>query len=517
MTRHLFLRRFGIVVVAIVAVGLTSNAPASAGTYVVRSCNVPGYAPTSAALWKWQQAGYTAAFNDCAVGGGFGLDALWLTKSTVSEVLVARPTSGPKSAIRIRRARLWLVARLEGSGSTMYVTTRTNSAAGGVEQTVLFGKPGGDTLSSPYETPLLPEDTTRFRVVLACSVNAPDDCHPGHTRQLEIKAAQVTLAEDVAPAVKLRSGTLTSGGPQTGLRSVGYAVGDQESGVAKVEGLLGDTVVGLRSLASACSYAEFNACPAGDNDELVVDTRGVPDGTYSFRLRVTDAAGNRIAEQAPNPIVVSNGEIASSKLRLVARFVKPNGSTVTAKYGRRLAIRGRLTDSTGHVLGHAQVGAIERRALTGATMRTRLLRTDAKGKFAYKVRARGPSRSIAFEASAQVDGVSAFVRRTLKLRVRAASTLAVSLKGVRVRYSGRIASRPVPAAGKLIVMQGRVPGGTWQTFATRRSNRRGHFAGNYRLRVHRPGVTLQFRVRVPSEASYPYVAGYGPTVTKRVR
>lgn len=517
MTRqHAYARRLASMCVLTLAAGLASSEPANAGSYNVRSCNVPGFAPTTVALWQWENAGYTAPFNDCAAGGGFGLDALWLTRSTDSEVLIARPTAGPRSAIRIRRVRLWLIARLDGYGSSMYVLTRTNTPAG-VEQTVLYGKPGADTRDRPYETPLLPEGATRFRVVLACSVNHPDDCHPASQRQLDIKGAEITLAEDVPPAIELRSGTLASDGPQVGTRTIGYAVTDKESGVLKVEGLLGDTVVGTRDLSGVCSYAELNACPAADADELVVDTRAVPDGSYAFRLRVTDAAGNRVATPMSHPVVINNGGTVNSNVRLTARFLGNGRSTTTSRYRRRIAIRGRLTDVAGRAIPKAGIQVIERHAQTGANLRARQVSTDTRGRFGYRVRATGPSRSIRLEYAAKVHGEDALGRRTLHLRVQAASALRVGLRGVRVRYAGRVISRPIPSRGKLVVMQGRVPGGSWQTFATKRTNRRGRFSGGYHLRVYRPGVTLQFRVRVPRERGYPYATGYGRIVTKKVR
>jgi hypothetical protein len=102
------------------------------------------------------------------------------------------------------------------------------------------------------------------------------------------------------------------------------------------------------------------------------------------------------------------------------------------------------------------------------------------------------------------------------LRVRASASLRVALKGIVVRYRGRVLSKPLPRRGKLVEIQGRAPGAGWKTFATRRADRRGGFAGTYRLRIRRPGVRLQFRVRVPAENGYPFVAHAGRAVTRIV-
>jgi hypothetical protein len=50
-----------------------------------------------------------------------------------------------------------------------------------------------------------------------------------------------------------------------------------------------------------------------------------------------------------------------------------------------------------------------------------------------------------------------------------------------------------------------------------RTDRRGRFSGTYRLRARRSGVSVQIRVLVPTQRSYPYLAYTGHPVTLRVR
>ena len=123
------------------------------------------------------------------------------------------------------------------------------------------------------------------------------------------------------------------------------------------------------------------------------------------------------------------------------------------------------------------------------------------------------SRRIEVSSSAPAGGTP----RKLRLLVRAASTLGVTLRGVLVTYKGRVTAQPLPRAGKRIYLQGRAKGGVWQRFATRRTDASGRFAGRYRLRVRRPGVKLQFRVEIPRERGYPYVARTGLPTTRTVR
>ena len=128
--------------------------------------------------------------------------------------------------------------------------------------------------------------------------------------------------------------------------------------------------------------------------------------------------------------------------------------------------------------------------------------TRPDGSFSLRLRARGPSRSLRVRYGQ--DGSVLAVSSELRLGVRAASTLRASLRGTRIRYSGRVLTRPIPTHGKRVTLQGRAPGYAWATFATRRTDRRGRFAGTYRLPLRRPGVKLQIRVVVPTEKSYPY-------------
>ncbi len=247
---------------------------------------------------------------------------------------------------------------------------------------------------------------------------------------------------------------------------------------------------------------------------------------YPLALRVTDAAGNEQAVQASTVIQVDNGaggregqlngSGASQNARLVASFASNRRSNLTARYGQRVIIRGRLTQSNGDPIGGARVGVEERPTSVDARVRHRGLTTARDGSFTYTIARRATSRSLKFQYRADPNDTHVVTRR-LTLRVKASSTLRVSLHGILVRYRGRVLTRPLPRAGKRVDIQGRAPGGAWKTFAQRQTNRRGYFSGTYRLRVHRPGIRLQFRVRVPSESGYPFVGHAGRTVTRIVR
>lgn len=301
-----------------------------------------------------------------------------------------------------------------------------------------------------------------------------------------------------------------------GERTVSFEASDFQSGVARVEMLVDSRAVASQNLVSSrCRYESWNACEETASGDLVVDTRQVPDGTYTAQLRVTDAAGNQKTVQAEQPVVIANGAAAGPPTaRLEARFAGRKRTTIVKNWAASAVVSGKLTSLAGAPLGGAEVKVSEIVGGGGkggqATVRTR-----ANGRFTYRVAPRRSSRRIRFQYLAPG---SAPVAKDVRVQVRSASSFRASLRGVTLTYSGQVKSKPLPARGKLVYIQGRAKGASWQTFATRRASRRsGTFSGRYRLRVRRPGVYLQFRAVLPAEAGYPYEASTGAVVTKRVR
>ena len=119
-----------------------------------------------------------------------------------------------------------------------------------------------------------------------------------------------------------------------------YAAADPQSGLAKVEVLLGDTVVESHDLTSRCFYADFTVCPASDDDTLEVDTRAVPNGSYDLAVRVRDAAGNERVVRGAHPVEVANESPpgADRSFAVVAKFSDTSRTTVTVPYGRRVVV-----------------------------------------------------------------------------------------------------------------------------------------------------------------------------------
>jgi hypothetical protein len=483
---------------------------AQAGTYVIRNCNVPGELGKPVGPWVMNSTPGSFSNDDCAGGGGFGINAGSLPAGTSTGVELFTPPT-----VAIRRIRVWMVVRLRNTGINQLFAVAVNGTAGASNVVDLFGSPGGSTLTAPYVSPLLPADTSYFMVFVNCGGGVGDPCVPVDTNVLDVHGVESTLEENVVPTGTITGGELLSGTPQSGTRALGFNVSDLDSGVETVTVLLGGTPAGTADFMADCAFADVAACPTVRSGSVPVDTRKVTDGIYPVSMRIKDAAGNEETVTSPTAIQVVNGVTTAGAgkapitgARLIASFARNHRTSFTAGYGRRIRIRGRLVDSDNTPLAGATVQADELPASLSRERSTVALKTAADGSFVYTVRP-GPSRTIQLS----YGGAS----QRLRLRVKASATLAVKLAGILVRYRGRVVSAPLPRRGKLVEIQGRAPGAAWKTFARLRTDRHGAYAGTYRLRIHRPGVRLEFRVRVPRERGYPFVAHAGRVVGRTVR
>ena len=165
---------------------------------------------------------------------------------------------------------------------------------------------------------------------------------------------ELTLREDVAPVVASPTGNLLDAGVQTGVRALTYAASDSQSGISKVEALLGETVVASRDVTAQCSYSDFTVCPDAQSETLQIDTRAVANGPHRLAMRVRDAAGNERLTHVETPVHVFNeaaptaGSTESDAVQvygLSASFKGTSRSTLTVPYGQRVVVRGRLTQN----------------------------------------------------------------------------------------------------------------------------------------------------------------------------
>lgn len=499
---------------------------------MMRSCDVPGQPPAPIGPWRAVPAPTTTFVDQCSAGGGLGFSlpfARVMSNQTSASLNLAAPTEGGGS-IAFERFRVWANLRLATTGGPLRVDGVATTAG---QPASLEHVSGGFDEHAPIEF-LARSPVTTLGLVLTCGDSdrpraepAPIDCHAEADVPLLLRGIEVTLREEVAPRGSATGGTLLGELPVSGVRTLDYAVSDEESGVAKIEALIADKVAATKNLVGSCPYAGWAACPRADRDRFTVDTRNVPDGRYPVTLRIVDAAGNRRdeqvqlidvrnAESAERPETPPRAEITAASpivgATLTARFGRSPRSTVVVPFGRRVTVRGRLGGTPRAALAGARIDVLERPLTSGSReVEVGSTRTRSDGTFSYVLASARPSRVVRLRYG------STTTARALRINVRAASTLKATLTGTLVRFSGRILSRPVPPAGKRVILQGKAPGYAWTRFTTVRSDPRGSFAGSYRLRVRRPGVRLQIRALLPAERGHPYVSGRTKAVVLQVR
>jgi hypothetical protein len=518
-------RRAGAVLALFVG-GLAAPQPSVAGTYVMRNCDVPGYPRAPIGPWLSTTAPNVVAVDNCAGGGGFSfaLPTRSIIEGTAPSLDLVTPNDAARQDIAFELVRIWMSARLTGTGSPLSVALGT-----GFGTFAAFESPGKDALETPVGQAL--SNVSHVRLDLTCdrpedrpaggSRSATGPCYANDPVPLEVRGLEVTLSEDIPPAGSAVAGTVLAGQPVSGVQGLEYSASDEQSGLVRVEAVIGEVVVGAEDVSASCLYADFTACPTVDRGTLSIDTGRVADGRHELSLRIFDAAGNR-KELPVQSIVVQNSlslptspEIvvpAAGSAHVTAGFAGSSRSSLVVPFGQRVTVRGRLTSTSGPGLSKARVDVFESSGRAGdQEVAAGHAQTRSDGTFSYKLEARRPSRTVRLAyGSIASSGL-------LKVRVRAGSTLKATLRGTTVRFSGRVLSRPLPGAGKLVWLQGRAPGYAWAPFAKLRADRHGRFSGSYRLRAHRPGVKLQFRVVVPAERGYRYLGNSGTPITLKVR
>lgn len=396
------------------------------------------------------------------------------------------------------------------------------------------------------------EDTRPLGAVTKWYINAACDgvtgqfCMPrsGVMAMARVHAAEFTLRDPDGPTAGTPSGRLTSATTHAGTELISFTAADAVSGVYRA-------VVEVNGRAAATSVVDDNdgrcadagvdptspyeflyrePCRKNVRHELALDTRTLGDGTHSIRVLVEDASGNRTTVWSSPEFVVRNtaagaagsggqssgpsasgpGHGAGSAAKgaapcatsggISARFTRNDASRLTVTHGQTFGVHGRAPADADIDVFHVRGSRV---TPVGS------LRASAGGTFVERVRARHGSGRIYLCGPGISTSLTLRVKATVSFKVR------ISNWGL-VRYFGRVSTGQIPKGGKIVAVQGKA-GPSWQTFALRRTDRTGRFKGRYRLRVVRPGAKLRFRVRVPSEAGYPFVGVVSKPVAKRVR
>ncbi len=285
-----------------------------------------------------------------------------------------------------------------------------------------------------------------------------------------------------------------------------------------LSGLAPGGTIAMRRVGSGERYAALPTEQSGGSLKAHWSSEAYPPGEYEFRATVRDRAGN--AATGANR---GNGSAMRLRgpLKVATALVAPTGQRNLA-YGDGTSFGGRLLSGRHAPLANALVRVVERFD-ADAVPRERIatVRTSAGGGFSIRL-APGPSREVlaSVAPSATLRGSRS---EPLRLAVSSNARLRVSAPVARVGgppvvFSGRVASAgaAIPAEGKTVELQFRLPGLPWSEFRTVRTDRRGRFRYPYRFADDDSrGARFQFRAFVPAQAGWPYEpAGSAPVAVR---
>jgi hypothetical protein len=281
--------------------------------------------------------------------------------------------------------------------------------------------------------------------------------------------------------------------------------------------------IDVRPAGSGDRFKALPTAPGGAGElRARWDSDEFPAGNYEFRAVGYDAAGNATVtarRQNGRPMVVSNPLKATTILR--AGFSR-HGLRRTVPYGRRVLLSGRLVTGRSSPLGGVPMQVVERFAADARpTTQTSTAMTGPDGTFSIRTDP-GPSRTIAIS----FDGSRTLARstaRTLELGVRSrvrlrASAGVATVGGAPLIFRGQLVAAPgeIPAGGKSVELQFRLPGLPWAGFRTVQTDGRGRFRYAYRFSDDDSrGARFQFRAFAAKQAGWPYeAAGSRPVIVR---
>lgn len=544
-----------IIAALLLAAGLGWTPAAEAGTYDVWSCRGPEWEPVETGAWERSAidpasgatllAPASLRFRDtCAQEGGSLSVALAQDQPLHSSIAGLLTFRAPADAQIVgyelsRSLRVGSPPLLALAG---YSATRTETA-GGAPTTVescatpacrSIGAPEPFALENVVTGPLEPADEIALRVRVSCPVlELCLDLPPGDAARADLYRSRVTLEDSTPPDDPALSGPLVEGDSgSSGRATLVVASGDRGAGVEaislEVDGEEWQTVR-AGGLASTCRlpYTDPRPCPRTVEQAFEIDTGALAAGDHEASGAVVDAAGNRAewspvafrVEGAPSaeplrhtpppspPVPASpagNGVPAVERPRL--RLAQPTAPR--ARPGRPVKLRGALETRDGQPIAGARL-AVETLQLgvRGGPLAERRAEvvTDAGGRFAVELRARGAQRVLvefhprpAARATARAAGM---VRTRLALSVSRSERLLV--KGRRLTLRGRLRGAGPSARGALVQIQA-IVNGRWAPVGTARARADGAYAWRYRfVRLSRDTI-FSFRAVVDRVPGWPW-------------
>ncbi|HEX8754085.1 MAG TPA: hypothetical protein VF731_11785 [Solirubrobacterales bacterium] len=296
--------------------------------------------------------------------------------------------------------------------------------------------------------------------------------------------------------------------------------------------------IAVRRVGTAASFQALPTSVSGDRLVAVWDSDAFPPGSYEFRATAYDEVGNsargdRRLDGArmilANPLKRQTLlQLGFGGRRLVFQRCARSDSgrhchrqvisgfagrptTRSIGYGHGESVSGQLTDATGQPLAAMPIELIETFD-SGSTVaqRTMTVQTGTDGRFIARL-APGPGRRVEavfpgsrVQSRAGAGSLRLEVLGSVRLR---ASRATAKVGGKPVLFSGQVGALDarLPASGRPVELQFRVPGRPWSEFRTVQTDARGRFRYAYSFTDDDSrGVRFQFRAVAPASEGWPY-------------
>jgi hypothetical protein len=536
------------------AVTAVDAGTAAAGQYQVDACRLPSGESAPADGWTPSVTGANAVAEDTCSKPGGALIAGLKAGPNIAETAIATWTFAAPAGETLAGATLWRAGDADGGGTAADDYEFWFAGISDLnESPTAFGQcVAGASCPGTTSEPLALDNVltvpsrdlaSHLYMNASCSGESGFICAEGksdangYAAVAYLYAADLTLEQSEGPTASNVSGELASAQTLSGTSRVTFSASDPGSGVYEavfsVDGqVVQSTVVDedggrCRNVGQTTdglpAFVYVQPCPASVSADVGFDTTRVSNGEHHVVVSVIDAAGNAAtvlsrnvtidnppAAGGPGGAGAPNGTNASSRATLTAGWKGARGERATSAYGRARTIVGRLTGVGGAPIEGARIEVLARPDYAGAraaAMASPL--TGADGRFSLSVPGGVSSRSLRLQYSDEL-GSPPVATRTLTLSVRAGVALAVAPRtasvGSSIHFSGRLRGGPIPAGGKLLVLEARSPGSPWLEFDVIRSDSRGRFHASYRFKFPGP-AEYQFRVLCEAEADYPFATG----------
>jgi hypothetical protein len=324
--------------------------------------------------------------------------------------------------------------------------------------------------------------------------------------------------------------------------AVAFAAAQDPRDPERIEAPVGDSLSGfdpsrgaiaVRPAGSRRRFAELPTEGRGSALRADWDSAAYPAGLYEFRVTAYDVAGNatssalrsngsrmllRAPLKIPTALVAGLGPSGAPYVPVGTK--KRTGGEWTVRFGGSATFGGRLVAGRRTPLAGRLVRVVERfdpGSEPGERVST--ARTGRDGRFSLRLEP-GPNREVVATAAptATLAGASS---RPARLEVRGrlslhASASVADVGGRPLVFSGRVAGAPLPAGGKTVRLQFRLPGLPWSEFRTVTTDARGRFRYAYRfVDDDSRGARFRFRAFAPAQAGWPYEAAGSRPVTVR--